>query len=206
MTHVAIGITAYTPHDVRCVVSLMDLSARLAREQIRCETLAVYQDPDFAHAMNGLLARFLASDAERILFIDSDISFLAIDAFELLTSPFDFVGGNYARKSIGGGMASTPKPKGRRHGNVLEADMVGTGFLCLSRKAVESMIQAGCQAYESDGMLVHALVTSGPLDGQWRAGDEMLCRRWQRLGEVAWIDTSIQLEHIGAHAFTERTA
>lgn len=203
---IAIGVPAYLPHDARCAFSLMRLASALASRGTPFDFIGVQQDPDFGHAVNGIFARFLASDATRLLLIDSDIAFGPADAICLLDSPHDYVGGNYARKGLGAGMASTAREHGARLGSLVEGEMVATGFLCLSRTALERMIAAGCPAYEDAGMLVRALVTSGPLDGQWRAGDEMLCRRWQALGEVAWIDTGVRLEHVGCHAFTEKTA
>jgi hypothetical protein len=209
--HVTIGRPAYRPPDPRAEPAMMGLASELTRRGVAWSGAWVIEHPDIAWAHNDILRKFAASDSERLLIIDTDIIFQPADALRLLSSEHDYIGANYARKRPGAGLASRARKGGAQIGELVEADLLATGFLSLSRRAVERLLAAAPSVYaladDDGGGLTHAVMTTGPgLDGRWHSSDEVLCRRWQSLGEIAWIDTSIRLGHAGTHVWTQENS
>ena len=203
ITRVTIGRPAYRPADPRAEPAMMGLVSLLGTHGISWSGAWVFDDPDIAHAHNDLLAQFLAGDGERLLIIDTDILFRPRDALRLLLSDHDYVGANYRKKVRGDGMASMARAGGAVLGELVEAQVLATGFLSLSRHAVERLSSVS-PAMLDGGMLARAPMAAGSgADGRWQGSDEALCRRWRALGEVAWIDTSVHLGHVGTHVYTE---
>lgn len=190
-TSVTIGRPAYRPADPRAEPPMMLLASLLVHRGTEWSGAWVFEHPDIAWAHNDLFAQFIASKSERLIIIDTDILFRPSDAIRLLDAEEDYVGANYARKKHGAGWASTPKAAGRQRGHLVEAEIMATGFLALSRSAVERLTAE----------TKHPFTTGIGADGRWHGSDEALCRRWQALGEVAWIDTSIRVGHVGTHIF-----
>jgi len=198
---VALAIPAYGPIAYETARSLWRLTAFLTARGVAIDEIAQLGDPDLGRARNAILGAFLRSTSDRLLFVDTDVVFSAPDAWRLLTSEAHYVGANYPRKGLGAGWASTPRAGGEAVGELVEAQMLATGLLSLSREAVE-MLAASAPTYEShDGLRLHAIATAGTSGERWISEDEAMCRRWQALGEVAWIDTSIACGHVGQHVF-----
>lgn len=205
-----IATAAYMPSTAHTLESFWRLAFSLGRSTdwtVRRELVS--NCPDLSSAINGLLHRFLHSDSDRLLLIDSDMAFTPEDAATLLSSEHDFVSGQYYRKSIGAGPACTPKAGGVQIGSYVEADVVGTGFLALTKSCVRRLADAyPDKTYLIDvgntpnlGQLGVALASAQLYQGRWIIADEALCRNWQALGESIWIDTRVQLGHVGPYVY-----
>lgn len=203
---VALGFPVYSGFAFESGLALMDLASLLTARSILYDRIVHVRDPDVSRARNAVLASFLRSGSERLLFVDHDVNFRGADALRLLRSSADYVGANYPQKRLGGGWASTPKEGGRREGTLVEAEMLATGLLSLSRRAVERLSDASTPYLTDDGLLATEIARAGVLGGRWASEDEAMCRRWQELGEIAWIDESVRCTHIGTHEFTRETA
>jgi len=201
MKKVALGIPSHGPVQYATARSLWQLTSLLTARDIIYVEIDHVGDPDLSRARNAILAAFLRSEAERLLFVDTDVVFSCTDALRLLESKHDYVGANYSQKRIGGGMASTPRPAARCEGSLVEAEMLATGLLSLSRGAVQRLADASAPYLSDDGHTSYAIASAGVLGGRWASEDEAMCRRWQALGGVAWIDTSICVGHVGLHTF-----
>lgn len=202
---IAIGLPIGGPMDPRCVRSLMALSSTLTREKISFATICHFNSPDLAGVHNRIFHDFLAlGEAEVLVNIDSDIVFDPKDFLRLLRHEHAIVAGNYAKKSIGAGMAATPRAGGAVIGDLVEAENVGTGFVRFSREAIARLAEAS-PVFQCDqtGQLTRAIMQVGPWGGRWILNDEWLVRRWQSFGEVVWIDRGIHLGHVGSHEYRE---
>lgn len=96
-----------------------------------------------SRARNHVTRMFLESDATHLLFIDSDLVFSSEHITRIMSHDLDIVGGVYCKKSEGDVQVvcnSVGKSENRPSG-VSEVGYIGTGFLCVSRKVFEVMIQ-----------------------------------------------------------------
>lgn len=104
------------------------------------------------------------------------------------------------------------------YGGLLEVYDAGTGFMLISREALETMIAAFKEdiSYVSDSSTVnndgtiervqverYALFdTSIDLEtNRYLSEDYTFCRRWQNVGGQVWIDPNIILNHHGSYTY-----
>jgi len=188
-------------------------------------------DALITRSRNTLLAKFLhQSSASHILFIDADIAFELAQVGRMLRSGKDVVAGLYplkvlhwdarAQARVAQGEAAESAallyvgaPGAERDGDFAVAPFCGTGFLMISRAAIERMVEAYPQtryrtvhAYPlaKDGQPdQHALFDCmiDPQTGEYLSEDFTFCRRWRDIGGLVWVDTLGALVHCGAHDF-----
>ena len=199
-------------------------------------TLALLgQDALITRSRNTLLAHFLALEcATHILFIDSDISFDPSLAGRLLASGKDVIAACYplkmhywddqAEHRLRGGEPAAAAalryvgqlcdgPHAFREDDYATATYVGTGFLLISRTAIERMIAAypatryrAIHSYESAAssqLKLHALFDCmiDPETQTYLSEDFTFSYRWRALGGQLWLDTRTSLIHTGAIDF-----
>jgi hypothetical protein len=79
---------------------------------------------------------------------------------------------------------------------LIEVDGIGTGFLKISRFALEKVWEVS-EPYLMDGqenrMVCDVIIENGQLISE----DYVFCKKWQKLGYKTWIDPTITLNHIG---------
>ena len=153
-------------------------------------------------ARNALVARFLASDASHLLFVDSDIGFSADAVLRLLGHGRPVTGGLYRSKTTERHewVATFPEPRVRRDETTgaVEVLAIGTGFLLIHRGVLLAMAEAHPQTlYRSEDGPVHALFATGVADGTYLSEDYHFCARWRAMGGEIWCDPAIRLEHHG---------
>ena len=166
-------------------------------------------------ARNDLTHDFLKSDCTHILFIDSDIIFSYEQVKKILMSDEDVVGGFYVKKQEGvvapvcNTFNSIDKP---RLDGLVKVKYMGTGFLRVSRKVFEVMIQKKGNelAYIDDGdgkTVKHDFWRMGvyqdPHTGlkRWLSEDWQFCQFAMECGFDIWADASILLQHSGMAIF-----
>ena len=198
--------------DARTSMSVARLFAALEREGVEYFEIGRRNDPDLAGVHNAIFHDVLTVGADIALNIDSDMSFDARAAVRfLLEETQHVVAGNYAKKEIGAGMACTPRAGGATFGTLREAANIGTGFCRITRHALERLAEASPRYVDrQSGQLVAEIMNVGIWGGVWGGprilNDEWMVRRWQSLGELAWIDESLELGHIGMHEFRSSKA
>lgn len=138
-----------------------------------------------------LVAAFLATKCTHLLFVDSDQAWHAADAQALFDTGEDFVGGTYCRKSPAKPLTAHLLPE--RKGELIGATHVGTGFLLVSRSAIEKMIATyATDRYESGGKTYTSLFLQNIDEG---TEDLAFCRRWRDIGGKVWMHTGVVLPH-----------
>lgn len=142
-----------------------------------------------------LTAQFLGSDATHLLWVDADIGWRAGDAQSLLETGKDFVAGCYSRKRFGGDIPVLLT--GVRDGELFECSHVPTGFLLVTRSAIEKMADhyRASMSYRDDqmgGKPVVSLFTQMVGEG---TEDLSFCRRWREVGGRVWLHSKINLGH-----------
>lgn len=155
-------------------------------------------------ARNRLVSWFMArEDATDLLFIDADIAWDAKDALALVMSPHDVIGGTYRQKRDDQEMYNVAGLNPCATG-LIEVDYLGTGFLKISRRAIEKLMKAhpekkyaGPDGNDCFG-LFEAPIENGKLTGE----DAMFCRRWRAIGGKVFLVPDMTLHHIGTKLYT----
>lgn len=141
-----------------------------------------------------LTARFLKSEFDHMLCVDSDIGWRAADAKALLATGLDVVSGSYVKREEGTPVIPAQLlDGGEQRGEVVECELVPAGFLLVSRKAALRMVEAyGAGSWCGDYTREAGHVTE----------DFGFCRRWRALGGRVWLHTGVRVAHVGSKVFT----
>jgi hypothetical protein len=185
-------------------------------------------------ARSRLAARFLAHpEATHLLFCDADIGFAPENLFRLLDADKLVIGGVYPLKLIDWEKARaaakadapdllaaslgyvirfipTPDHSVSIEGGIARVAYVGTGFLLIQRRAMETIVDAhpelrarmgdmGDKLADEAVMVFETMIE--PETGQYLSEDYAFCRRWQALGGEIWADMEARLTHVGATAY-----
>lgn len=199
-------------------------------------TLALLgQDALITRCRNTLVSHFISNPkATHILFVDADISFEPSYVFQLLQAQKSVVAGMYplkgyywdhayAARLAAGEPAITaglhyvgelmPQEKIIRDGYLATARFAGTGFMLITREAIEQLmvahpetryrsidaLRSGAQAAPEAFALFDCMIDQKT--GVYMSEDFTFCQRWQGLGNEVWLDTSVNLTHTGPSDF-----
>ena len=162
-------------------------------------------------ARNSLVNEFLKTDAEDMLFIDSDVIITSDDVLRLLAQHAgrDVTAGMYPRRAKDKrfflDMHYDEDGNFEFDGSLMKVQRVGTGFMMISRKIIEKLIADHPEwRYENkDGVgAVSAVFDFAVKDGKFVGEDYLFCDRVREAGGSVWVDVDISLPHIGTEAFT----
>jgi hypothetical protein len=192
-------------------------------------------DALITRARSRLAAQFLAHpEATHIVFIDADIGFRPENVFRLLESGKDMVAAvcplkhidwDKARAAAQAGVADlqaasigyvvrflpTPDQSVQVENGFAKVAYGGTGFLMISRGAIQRMTDAHPELTAKMGDMADALAPEAvmlfetmiePETGQYLSEDYAFCRRWRDLGGEIWADVEARLTHVGHAAYT----
>jgi len=154
-----------------------------------------------ADARNKLVERFLRSQYDQLVFIDSDISWYGVDFARLTQQREDLIAGCYQKKKDVLDFAVVFGPKMERNEKgLIEAERVGTGFMCISRRCILQMIKAYPETYLGRENF-YALFDTKVEKQQLISEDYTFCDRWRAIGGKVMIDPEIHLGHHGTKLF-----
>ena len=175
-----------------------------------------------SRARNAAVAHFLEDpENTHLLFIDSDIIFEPEDVFKLLQADKEVVAGIYPKKYIvwdrlkknpeservdfpmGGTLTMTED-------NLIELEYLPTGFLLISRTAIEKIITAhpelkyrnDIDGYMSAGDNFYDLFKVGIRNGIYESEDWGFCSLWKGVGGKVLIHPDINVKHLGWHEYS----
>jgi len=156
-------------------------------------------------ARNDLMAIMMETGCDDIIFIDSDIDFEVGDFYKLLSYPVDVVGGTYRKKGdtemYVAKILDPKKPKDPSTG-LLSVDGLGTGFLRLSKRAVQYLWDNSTPYEEKDQGKVRRWIFDVQIqDGEIISEDILVCKKLKDAGFDIWLDTGITCGHIGPKRF-----
>lgn len=163
-------------------------------------------------ARNGLVADFLASDANTLLFVDADVIVNADAILRLLALSIgkDITAGIYPRRGMdrkffldyhldeSGGLEFDAN-------GLLRVKRIGTGFMMIQRHVLETMIAKHPEwAYSNNvtDRTEHAVFDLGLVNGEYYGEDYLFCDRASAEGFTVFLDPSISLPHVGQEKFT----
>lgn len=171
---------------------------------------------DIAGSRNALVAIFLQTEATDLMFIDSDIGWEA-DAFgKLVNAPVDIVSATYRMKTpnmeVLYHLPNDIKLERHPATGLIETSFAPTGFMRISRGAIDKLIKAYPDEWYLDVKLNVSRIYNFfefTLDKESRqryTEDKSFCNKWLALGEKLWIHPDITLSHIGKVVYQGRLA
>jgi len=171
---------------------------------------------------NQLVAEFMASDCSHLMFIDADIEFDPDDVLKLISHDKPIVVGAYPLKIEPiSYVINTVSGEPEKNKNLIEVKDAGTGFMMIRRDAIESMQKSYPELHYTGDLagdsfrqdligkedhkeklkqnLYSLFDTSHDKDANnaYLSEDYTFCRRWQRINGKIWLDSTINLNHIG---------
>lgn len=174
-----------------------------------------------AHARNQLVAGFLSSQFDQLVFIDADIGFSAQDFKLLLNYPMqkgativppdqDEFDGAATKDAAGEPLISCAEYS--RKTEAREAVRLGLGFCKISREVFERIDAlknddgSPCvDQYMSNGSLISDYFISGSRQGRWLGEDQGFFILCHMAGIVPRIEQRTNLVHIGRAVFPYNT-
>jgi len=155
----------------------------------------VYQ-PVIQYARNTLVKQFLESDNDEIIFIDSDQAWEPDDLISLINSDKDFIGAAVHLKTHDERYNVKFLNKDIDSEGYLLVDSIGTGFLKISRDAMQKMYDHGSKYLYND-IEYSSVFELSVINGQAFTEDFTFCEKWKSLGGKIYIDTNLKSFHIG---------
>lgn len=178
---------------------------------------------------NTLAHRFLATDYTHFLFIDADIAFQPHYPLELLLTGKDIIGGTYPKKNLNwtniekavkagvkaeylrycaGDFAHGWAGEGKKTLNRLvpvETDYLPTGFLLVSRRVFEGMIQAHPDRWYDLGYpnlnKIYEFFAVEIQNHKLLSEDYWFCVEAKKLGFQPYLAPWIDLAHMGSFSY-----
>ena len=202
---VLIGTPSYDGTlDVWYVNSLVGTIRESEDRGIRIDPIYMSYDALVQRARNDLVALAIQGEYDELIFIDSDIEWDPMWIFKLLKYPHDVVGGTYRKKTdenedyvLKARVPAFPMETDARTGLVKVAGL-GTGFLKLSRKALE-YLWSQAQPYGKNSRMVFDIAIQ---DGDLVSEDILMCQRLTQGGFDIWLDPRMCCNHTGSKKFT----
>ena len=201
---VLIGTPSYDGRiDVWFANSLIATVKEAEKKGIFVHAIYTSYDSLVQRARNSLVKLALDGGYTDLFFIDSDTEWEPEWFFRLLDRPEPIVGGALVKKADKEGYTVKLLDKKLKYSEdkkLIQADGVGTGFMKVSRFALEKLWEVSDE-YTSEGekhrMVFDIKVENGDLISE----DYILCNKWKDLGYKVWLDPTITCNHIGIKKF-----
>lgn len=160
-------------------------------------------------ARDLLTAQFLATDCDRLVFIDGDIGFTRAHLARLLAAGRSLVSGLYPAKTrdMPWTFRTTSGEPGTDLGPHADAGLVRVryapcGFLCVERRVFDDLALSGtCPPYTFRGQSLRHFFQSGVVDGKFLSEDFYFSALATRAGHPPHVDPEIKLRHLGRTAY-----
>jgi len=192
----------------------------------------IYNESLITRARNNLVHEFYKTDADALLFIDSDQGFKAGDIIKMIESGKDLIGAIYPMKNINwdtvrmaveAGKEDLSKYTGffsanllkERQTNVdlnepLEVENVATGMMFITRKVFDTL-KPNCNTYGINGptgaidlntRVAEFFATEIDERGILLSEDYYFCRKWREAGGTVYAAPWVDITHFGEYNFS----
>lgn len=149
---------------------------------------------------NQLAQEFMETGFDKLVFLDSDITFAPGALIKLAHKPVDFVGGCYRYKMQTEEkypITFLDKPELWADENgLIEVNTLPTGFLALSRNVFDTFVKTHPERVnEHFGRLIYTFFQMPFVDGVQWGEDTYFCKEWRDMGGKVYLDPEIELTH-----------
>ena len=183
---VFIGTPSYAANlSVDYVRSVVETAIVLTANGVPMEHHVLCGSPFLGKARNDLVDRFLKSECDNLLFLDSDVGFDVRNLIRVLNHKQEIVGGLVPKRDS--------KHEDAFHQNALTGVIenglfqsleLPTAFMRIKRSAFEKLDKPYFRAESSEDAF---------------GEDIYFCRKWVAKGEHFWIDSDIDFSHTGEY-------
>jgi hypothetical protein len=134
--------------------------------------------------------------------VDDDIAFTRDDFDRICTHPHHVIGGLYVKRNMEQAGVYVPLDHfDQREGDIERVKYIGTGFLKVTRKAIEGMQEAAPLVSFGGNPPIPHLFEAGGYAGAYLSEDYAFCRLAKKQGFGPHVDHSIKVGHAGQHTF-----
>lgn len=160
------------------------------------------------HARNYIAAKALTQGADKLIFLDDDVSWNPEDLVKLAKMPHSIIGGTYRKKSPTEEKYAVALPDEMRYDRygAIPVNYVPTGFMKIETSVLREMSE-GLENYphpavlgtkEEDYMYPFFKVLTVAEEGHdaGESEDTYFCVEWQRIGGTCWILPELKPAHI----------
>lgn len=207
---VMIGTPTYTGEVVADYVrSILHAQMLCASHRIQIALNVADRYSLVQYARNRIAQDFLdQKEFTHLFWIDADLGFDARAIPRMIQSGKDVVGGAYPVKSMP--MYFPVELTGHTDRGLQAATVIPTGFLCVSRKAMEAIAETVPtfthfhEGREIPTKHIFDLILDDNKDGHkvLLGEDVVLCRRLLEAGFELWIDPAIDFVHVGQNRWS----
>jgi len=209
--HVYISIPCYSGRvDLGTMSCLFDEVFALNGAGIKVTLADERGNSMIAHSRSMICAKFMASEATDLFFLDDDVTWERGSMLKLLNYPVDVVAGIYPQRAdpLAFHTRFMDKPELRadeEHPTLLEVEGVPAGFMRITRKCIEQMSLkfpekrfADRHAPKGYAWALFDNIHEGDL---YFGEDYSFCRRWRQIGGKVFVDPEIDMGHVGPKHF-----
>jgi glycosyltransferase involved in cell wall biosynthesis len=201
----------------KTTMSLFNLGKLLARNNIP-HGLLTQANSSLITQGRSKIANFFINNTEHeyLFFLDSDIGFHPEDVLKLISHQVDIVSGAYPMKTIPVRYCINIQQPEERKGDLIKITGNGMGFVLVHRNVLLKMAQNFPELkYTPPTDNSNFPLTQNEINNSYHyfmehkennafmSEDKSFFYRARMLGYDIWLDTSIRLQHIGSHIFTE---
>lgn len=191
------------------VVSLSKSIRRLLEHGIHYEYYVLDKCSVLHHARNRMVSKFLRSDCTHMLFIDADMGWPDYLPLEFLAHDKDVIAAVGCTKEEPPKFCLKVDPETflfDKERGLVRVRSVGTGFMMISRRCIETMAEANkAHAYrdaQSPGEMIPQVFWFDVIDNEIVGEDFTFCNRWRALGGEVWIDPAVTMSHVGTKEYS----
>lgn len=201
----------------KTTMSLFNLGKLLVRNNIP-HGLLTQANSSLITIGRSKIANFFINntDHEYLFFLDSDIGFNPEDVLRLLAHQMDIVSGAYPMKTIPVRYCINIQQPEERKGDLIKITGNGMGFVLIHRSVFLKMAQnfpelkyipstddSNVSPTEKEINNSYHYFAEQKENNTFMSEDKSFFHRARMIGYDVWLDTSIKLQHIGSHIFTE---
>lgn len=153
---------------------------------------------------NGIVKRFLDSNADVLVFIDSDMVWEPPTLQKLVEAPFDVSVANYRKRSNEVAWLADSMMVGAMHGGSEwhQTRRAGTGLMAIRRRTLAEMVERYPHlTYEDHGEQIPCLFDFQLDGGQYHGEDYTFCRRLESIGGQIFILADAYVGHVGTTVY-----
>lgn len=163
--------------------------------------LKMEHESDIARGRSKLMCKALETRFDNFLWIDDDIVWTREDFDAINQLPVDCAGGVYVKRhALNREVWNDEQGETLRgHPNVIRVKEVGTGFLRVTRRAVE-LLKGNVPEAPVSGF-THYFAAGVTADGAYLSEDYAFCAALRSAGIPIWLHRGIKLGHIGTQIY-----
>lgn len=167
-------------------------------EDIYFQAIYMSFDALIQRARNDLVALAIEAEFDDVLWIDSDMEWNPEWAVKFVKSELDVLGAPCIKKSIEEqyNVKCLPENLVPDEDGIIKAEAIGTGFLKMSKKAIQALWEAG-EPYISSGQERRWIFDVEIQDGDLVSEDILVCKKLVAAGFDINVDSTITCFHVG---------